>query len=151
MFCSATTVSYNDLHDLVFVDTAFHTLCRAAAAKRISKHVAEKLAHMRPEAIETIQRHICYAVTYASHAWMIVVNGSDDVPIFVIRNLAFSSQAAENRQVYTITLPKEAKDDFMEYIGYTFNVLLTSLLLVHIIQFIAQMNRCTSYSYTYRQ
>jgi hypothetical protein len=143
MFCSGSTVSYSDIHSALSVDTAFHSAFRAAAAKRITKHVAEKLAHMRPEAIKTIQRHISYAVNYATYAWMVVVNDSDEVPIFVIRNVVFGEQSAVDRKVYTIALLKEAKEDFMEYVSYTFNVLLTSLLLVHVLQFIAHLSVCT--------
>lgn len=143
MFCSGTTVSHNDLHPALFVDTAFHPLCREAAAKRIAKQMAEKLVHMPPKAIESIGRHICYAVKYVSHAWMIVVNDCDDMPVFVIRNLAFSRQATENRQVYKIVLLKETKDEFMEYVNYAFNVLLTSLFLVHVLQFITHMGSCS--------
>ena len=144
MFCSGTTVSYSDIHSTLSVDTAFHSAFRAAAAKRITKHVAEKLAHMRPEAIKTIQRHISYAVNYATYAWMVVVNDSDDLPIFVIRNVVFGEQSVVDRKVYTIALLKETKDEFMEYISYAFNVLLTAMLLVHVLQFITQLSLCTS-------
>lgn len=141
MFCSGTIVSYNETHSTLNVDTAFHPLFRAAAAKRISEHVSNKLVHMHSKTVESINRHISYAVNNIAHTWMIVVNDSDDIPIFVIRNLRFNGQSAD-RKVYTIALLKE-RNEFIEYISYTFNVLLTSLLLVHLLQFIAQLSLCT--------
>lgn len=144
MFCAGTTVSQND-YNVLSIDTAFHTLFREAAAKRIVHQVAEKLGHLQPKEIESIQRHISYAVKYMSHAWLIVVHGCDNIPIFAIRNLAHGAphvaedQATEDRQVYKIVMHKENRDDFMEQVNYTFNVILTALLLLHFIQFLTRL------------
>jgi hypothetical protein len=142
MVCSGTSISYNEIYGALSVDTSFHPAFSTAATKRISEQLVKKLTHLKCTTIESIRRHISHAIRCAIHTWMITVNDSDGIPIFVIRNLAHGSDIT-SRKVYTISILKQAENEFMEYISYTFNVLLTSLLLLQVLQFISQLSHCT--------
>jgi hypothetical protein len=122
-------------------DTAFHPLCSNVAAKRIAKLVSEKFAHIQLN--PKIQEYIYSTLksNLANEEWITIIQNENDVmPIFVIRNLALTDQTIINRKVYKIVIKESEKEsEFTGYVGYTFNVLLASLLLLNILQFIAYL------------